>query len=322
MEPSSFLKQLNPQNFEQFALETYERQYHNIAVYRDYIQLLGFPHPKTIQEIPFLPISFFKTHQVLPSGVLAQKVFLSSGTSLQQRSQHHIQDLRWYETALTIAFERVFGAAQQYAFIALLPSYLENGDSSLIYMVDCLIAESHHEISGYYLANLAEVAATYEKALEAGKIPFIFGVSYALLDLAEKGLNLSKAIILETGGMKGKRQELTKKELHTQLKQGFQVANIYSEYGMTELLSQAYCLTDAHIFEPPPWCRVFIRDAYDPFTYVQEGQKGGINFIDLANQWSCSFIQTDDLGRLSHAGFTVEGRLEASDIRGCNLLVD
>ena len=322
MEPSSFLLQLNPQNFEQIALETYERQFQNIAIYREYIQLLGLPRPKTIAEIPFLPISFFKTHQVLPDGVSAQKVFLSSGTTLQQRSQHHVQDLRWYDAALSIAFERVFGAAQQYAFIALLPSYLENGDSSLIYMVDKLIKASDHELSGYYLANLTEVANTYEKALQAGKIPFVFGVSYALLDLAEQGLSLSEAIILETGGMKGRRKELTKKELHAQLKQGFQVTDIYSEYGMTELLSQAYCQTAAHIFEPPAWCRVLIRDAYDPFTYVQEGQKGGINFIDLANQWSCSFIQTDDLGRLSQGGFTVEGRLEASDIRGCNLLVD
>lgn len=322
MEPSSFLQQLNPQNFEQIALETFERQYQNVSIYRAYVKLLGKPMPKSIYEIPFLPISFFKTHKVLPDGIEHQKIFLSSGTTLQQRSQHFIHDLSWYESSMMLAFQSVFGDPQQYAFIALLPSYLENGDSSLIYMVDRLIQASTNEISGYYLANLNEVGKTYNEALNAGKRPFIFGVSYALLDLAEQGLNLAQAIILETGGMKGKRKELSKKELHAQLKQGFQVANIYSEYGMTELLSQAYCQTAAHIFEPPAWCRVLIRDAYDPFNYVKEGQKGGINFIDLANQWSCSFIQTDDLGRLSSTGFTVEGRLEATDIRGCNLLVD
>ncbi|MFM8595703.1 MAG: acyl transferase [Flavobacteriales bacterium] len=322
MEPSSFLRQLNPENFEQIALETFEKQFQHIAIYRAYVEMLGIPKPSTLQEIPFLPISFFKSHYVLAEGVKAQQVFLSSGTTLQQRSQHHVADLQWYEASLSLAFEKVFGAAQQYIFIALLPSYLENGDSSLIYMVDQLIKASNQPLSGYYLADLKEVEQIYQQALNAGKIPFVFGVSYALLDLAELGLQLSEAIVLETGGMKGRRKELTKKELHAQLKKGFQVEKIYSEYGMTELLSQAYCQTDAHVFEPPAWCRVFIRDAYDPFTYVKSGQKGGINFIDLANQKSCSFIQTDDLGRLTGTGFTVEGRLAASDIRGCNLLLE
>jgi phenylacetate-coenzyme A ligase PaaK-like adenylate-forming protein len=322
MEPRSFLQHLNPENFEKLALETFERQYKNVPIYRSYVELLGTPRPQTLQDIPFLPISFFKTHRVLPEGLTEQKTFLSSGTTLQQRSQHIVHDLAWYKSSLMLGFEREFGPADQFVFIALLPSYLENGDSSLIYMVDQLIAASQNELSGYYLSELQEVQEVYNAARQQGKRAFIFGVAYALLDLAELGLNLSEALILETGGMKGRRKELSKIELHEALKVGFHVPKIYSEYGMTELLSQAYFNPETAIFKTQAWCKVLIRDAYDPFTYVPDGQKGGINFIDLANQWSCSFIQTDDLGRIQNDGFTVEGRLEATDIRGCNLLID
>ena len=195
MEPRSFLQHLNPENLEKIALETFERQCKNVPIYRSYVELLGTARPQTLQEIPFLPISFFKTHRVLPEGLAEQKTFLSSGTTLQQRSQHIVHDLAWYNSSLMLEFERVFGPADQFVIIALLPSYLENGDSSLIYMVDQLIAASQNELSGYYLSELNEVQQVYEAARKQGKRAFIFGVAYALLDLAELGLNLSEAII-------------------------------------------------------------------------------------------------------------------------------
>ena len=321
MDPIVFLEQLNASNFEAEALATFERQYNSIPVYRQYTDLLGKQHPQSLAEIPFLPIDFFKNHKVAPPHTPILKTFQSSGTTQQIRSQHHLTDLRWYDASLTLGFERVFGQASDYVFIALLPSYLENGDSSLVYMVDQLIQKSCSPLSGYYLSQVQEVARIYQQALDLGKKPFVFGVSYALLDLMESGSKLSQALILETGGMKGRRQELSKLALHQLLKDGFGVAQILSEYGMTELLSQAYCTFDQK-FSCPPWMQIRIRDAYDPFTEVSFGQKGGINVIDLANQNSCAFIQTDDLGRLVPDGFLLEGRIAAADIRGCNLLVD
>lgn len=321
MDPYEFLKQIDAANFEAQALATFERQYASIPVYRQYVDLLGKTKPKSLSEIPFLPIDFFKTQQLTAANATIVKTFQSSGTTQQSRSQHHLTDLRWYDASLILGFERIFGKVSDYVFIALLPSYLENGDSSLIYMVDQLIQKSHSSLSGYYLGQVEEVQAVYNQALTQEKKPFIFGVSYALLDLAEMGSLLPEALILETGGMKGRRQELTKVELHQLLQEGFGVQQILSEYGMTELLSQAYCTSDQN-FCCPPWMQIRIRDAYDPFTEVPFGQKGGINVIDLANQNSCAFIQTDDLGRLVPEGFALEGRIAATDIRGCNQLVD
>ncbi len=321
MDPQQYLQQIDATNFEASALATFERQYAQIPVYRQYVDILGKAQPQSLKEIPFLPISFFKSHNVVPHQTAIEQTFLSSGTTQQRRSQHHITDLHWYNASLALGFERVFGPITDYVFIALLPSYLENGDSSLIYMVDQLIQKSGSVLSGYYLSNAAAVEVVYQKTLGAGKKPFVFGVSYALLDLAEAGIQLQEALILETGGMKGRRQELSKVALHQILQVGFGVQQILSEYGMTELLSQAYCLT-AQTFVCPPWMQIRIRDAYDPFQEVSFGQKGGLNVIDLANQNSCAFIQTDDLGRLTPQGFLLEGRLEASDIRGCNQLVD
>lgn len=283
--------------------------------------MLGKQNPKHLGEIPFIPIEFFKQHQVVCQDLPIVKIFQSSGTTQQLRSQHFISDLRWYDASLLLGFERVFGNPTDYVFIALLPSYLENGDSSLIYMVDQLIQKSNSSLSGYYLSKVEEVNNAYQLALAQGKKPFIFGVSYALLDLAETKVQLSQGLVLETGGMKGRRAELTKAELHAKLCSGFGLQQIYSEYGMTELLSQAYSISE-QTFACPPWMQIRIRDAYDPFTEVPFGQKGGINVIDLANQNSCAFIQTDDLGRLSPEGFSLEGRLMASDVRGCNQLVD
>jgi hypothetical protein len=321
VDPQQYLQQIDATNFEASALAMFERQYAQIPVYRQYVDILGKAQPQSLKEIPFLPISFFKSHNVVPHQTAIEQTFLSSGTTQQRRSQHHITDLHWYNASLALGFERVFGPITDYVFIALLPSYLENGDSSLIYMVDQLIQKSGSVLSGYYLSNAAAVEEVYQKTLGAGKKPFVFGVSYALLDLAEAGIQLQEALILETGGMKGRRQELSKVALHQILQVGFGVQQILSEYGMTELLSQAYCLT-AQTFVCPPWMQIRIRDVYDPFQEVSFGQKGGLNVIDLANQNSCAFIQTDDLGRLTPQGFLLEGRLEASDIRGCNQLVD
>ncbi len=321
MDALHYLSQIDSTNFEVEALATFQRQYAQIPVYRQYVDLRGLQHPKTLSQIPFLPISFFKSHEVCPSGSKPEQIFLSSGTTQLLRSRHLVTDLSFYNASLSLGFERVFGPVSDYVFIALLPSYLENGDSSLIYMVDQLIEKSASVLSGYYMSNAATVAAVYNKTLSAGKKPFVFGVAYALLDLVASGIRLTEALILETGGMKGRRQELTKAELHERLMEGFQADTILSEYGMTELLSQAYCLKD-QTFACPPWMQIRIRDAYDPFDEVPFGQKGGVNVIDLANQNSCAFIQTDDLGRLTPHGFLLEGRIEASDVRGCNQLVD
>lgn len=316
-----FLNQINSANFEQIALQTFERQYKQIPVYNQFVNSLGRSNPKTLSQIPFLPIEFFKSHKVMPSNGAVQKTFMSSGTTQHIRSKHHVIDLSFYEAALILGFERVFGSVKDFVFIALLPSYIQNGDSSLIYMVDCLMKKSGTDLSGYYLDQKQDVLDAYQKALFMNKKPFVFGVSYALLDLSQQEINLSEAIILETGGMKGRREELSKAVLHQKLQKGLQVPRIYSEYGMTELLSQAYSI-DGTLFNCPPWMQIRLRDAYDPFSEVPIGQKGGINVIDLANQNSCSFIQTDDLGRLHNRGFSLEGRLAATDIRGCNLLVD
>ncbi|MEN9699699.1 MAG: hypothetical protein RLZZ301_897 [Bacteroidota bacterium] len=321
MKAPDYLQAVCRENFEQLALELYFRQVQEVPIYRAFVELLAKPNPKTLLEIPFLPISFFKSHAVRSEKGQVQKVFLSSGTQAQGRSKHEVTDLSWYDTSLSLGFRHFFGAPTNYVFIALLPSYLENGDSSLVYMVDQLIAQSQSHLSGFILQDPTQVQFRYQEALQAGKKPFIIGVSYALLDLAAQSLDLHEAIIVETGGMKGRRAELTKTELHARLKQGLNVAHISSEYGMTELLSQGYSLQDER-FETVPWMRVMIRDVYDPLHYVPMGQKGGVNVIDLANQNSCAFIQTQDLGRLSATGFYLEGRIETADIRGCNLLVD
>jgi len=319
--PTEFLNSINAENFEQAALATFVRQYATLPIYKQYVDILGRQNPKRLAEIPCVPIEFFKLHQVVCQDLPIVKTFQSSGTTQQIRSKHYITDLSWYDASLLLGFERVFGSPKEYVFIALLPSYLENGDSSLIYMVDKLIQKSNNSLSGYYLSQMDEVLSVYNQALAQGRKPFVFGVSHALLDLAQSAVQLPEALVLETGGMKGKRPELTKKELHNQLCGAFGLQHILSEYGMTELLSQAYSSSE-QTFACPPWMQIRIRDAYDPFTEVPFGQKGGINVLDLANQNSCAFIQTDDLGRLCLDGFSLEGRLMASDVRGCNQLVD
>jgi phenylacetate-coenzyme A ligase PaaK-like adenylate-forming protein len=274
----------------------------------------------SIQDIPFLPIEFFKSHSIISNDNPIEKTFTSSGTTGQDVSQHHITDLSIYTESFIRGFEHFYGTTEDYRILALLPSYLEREGSSLVYMCNRLIENSQHQESGFYLHNLEDLAKILSQKSE--KKTLLIGVSYALLDLAEQfPQKLENVIVMETGGMKGKRTEMIKSELHDVLKKAFQLNTIHSEYGMTELLSQAYSKNNG-IFETPPWMKVIIRDTQDPFTILNHQQTGGINIIDLANINSCSFIATQDLGKtIDEYSFELKGRFELSDIRGCNLLI-
>jgi len=313
----------NKVDFNKIALDVFRFQAINNQVYKDYINKLGIKiHTiNDIKKIPFLPIEFFKTHKVLTNTQKYDIIFTSSGTTGLQTSKHYIADLKIYEKSFLQSFKNFYGDISQYTILALLPSYLERKGSSLIYMMNKLIEKADKQ-SGFYLNNLDELAQKIKELKSSDKKIFLIGVSYALIDLAENfNLNLSDCIVMETGGMKGKRKELSKEELHNFLSKKFNVKNIHSEYGMTELLSQAYSQGKG-IFKTQPWMQVLIRDIYDPFSYVKNNNSGGINVIDLANIYSCSFIETKDLGKLHKNGnFEILGRFDNSDIRGCNLLI-
>ena len=280
---------------------------------------LNRPTPKTIFEIPFLPISFFKTHEIRTNTFPINQLFKSSGTG-GNRSSHYIEKLALYDTSFETTYRNQLGNPENQVIIALLPNYVSQGESSLVYMVDRLIQLSKNPLSGYYLENKLDVENAYKQAISEEKKVIVFGVSYALLDLAEANTNLSQATIIETGGMKGRRKELTKEELHHELMKGLNVSFIASEYGMCELLSQSYSNQDG-IFESPPWMKILIREMNDPFGYIEDGKTGGINVIDLANLYSCSFISTQDLGKTMGNQFQLMGRFDNSDVRGCNLLL-
>lgn len=320
LEIDSIFSISNDQEFEEKSLEVFHIQRENCAVYRDYLSILNFPNPTCIEEIPFLPISFFRTHKVLSQGKEVSKIFKSSGTTDSERSQHFVSDLNLYEISFEKSWRQFIGNPEDQVILALLPNYLEQGDSSLVYMVDYLIKKSNSSLSGFILNDFQEIHQRYQQAINIEKKCVIIGVSYALLYLAEHNFNFSKATIIETGGMKGRRKEIVKEELHEMLMQGLHVSKIASEYGMTELLSQAYSLENG-IFRTPSWMKVLIRDVYDPFVYEQEGKIGAVNIIDLANIYSCSFIATDDLGRSYGNQFIISGRMDKSIQRGCNLLV-
>jgi phenylacetate-coenzyme A ligase PaaK-like adenylate-forming protein len=308
--------------FEDLALEIFDFQKSNCAIYNDYVRLLGRENPKSISEIPFLPIQFFKSHEVLSKPKTSNDtLFLSSGTGLVGRSRHLVSDVSIYEQSFRKAYELQFGDPENQVILALLPNYIEQGNSSLVYMVNDLINRTKNELSGFLLNYFDEIRERYNSSLRSGKKVVIFGVSYALLDLAEQGFDLSEATIIETGGMKGRREELSKDELHNRIKNGLGVEYVSSEYGMTELLSQAYSEKNG-VFQTPPWIKVIFSDVYDPLTIVSGASSSIINVIDLANVNSCSFIQTQDLGRKVDNGFVLDGRLDLSDIRGCNLMVD
>jgi len=314
----------NDRQFEETALNVFRQQAENCLVYKEFIRHLHIKpgHIRELKEIPYLPISFFKTHQVVSNTGPAGIVFSSSGTTGTATSKHFVTDVTVYEDSFSKAFEQFYGHPEDTCILALLPSYLEREGSSLIYMVDALLKQSRHPQSGYFLHNHEELHIRLKELQAAGQKTMLIGVTYALLDFLEQyTVNFPELTVMETGGMKGKRKEMVREELHEILKQGFGVSSIHSEYGMTELLSQAYSDGDG-IFDCPPWMRIVLRDTNDPLTLLHTRQTGGINIIDLANVNSCSFLATQDLGRLSPNGsFEVLGRFDNADIRGCNLLV-
>ena len=311
--------------FEKQTLDIFRYQAANNPVYSKYLGLLNI-HPDSITDIstiPFLPIEFFKTHKVLTGNSISQATFESSGTTGQTPSKHYVADLELYKTSFTKTFELFFGSPEKYCFLALLPSYLERENSSLVYMANELIKKSHHPDSGFFLNEYDNLFNTLTRLNKESQTTILLGVSFALLEFAERyPFHLSNTLIIETGGMKGRRQEITRKELHTKLKKAFGIDKVYSEYGMTELLSQAYSVGD-EIFACPPWMKILIRDPYDPFKFMEPGASGGINVIDLANIHSCCFIQTEDLGKVyDDDRFEALGRLDSAELRGCNLMID
>ena len=310
--------------FEKIALKTFRFQHQNNAVYRSFCDLLQVDSSsiKSIEKIPFLPIQLFKSHAVLSSQKPIEHTFTSSGTTGSTNSKHLITDISLYEQSYRQAFSQFYGNIENYVILALLPSYLERDGSSLIYMVNDLIHQTNNPDSGFYLDNYDALIQKLKTLDQLGQNVLLIGVTYALLDLIElQTFKLKNTTIMETGGMKGKRKELIREELHQQLCDGFGVSTIHSEYGMTELLSQAYSLGNG-VFECPSWMQVLIRDTEDALSYLSNQKTGGINVIDLANVNSCSFIATQDLGKQFNNGtFEVLGRFDNSDIRGCNLMV-
>ena len=313
----------NNAEFEALALDIFRFQFENNGVYRSFCDLL-YKHPsdiKSLTEIPFLPIQFFKTHDVLSSRAKVEKIFTSSGTTGSTTSKHQVTNLSIYEESYLKGFTHFYGNIEDYVVLALLPSYLERDGSSLIYMVDDLIQKSKHPESGFYLNNLQDLAKTLNRLEAKGQKTLLIGVSFALLDLVEQfQFSLKHTIVMETGGMKGRRKEIIRQELHDVLKKGFGVSQIHSEYGMTELLSQAYSKGNG-VFECAPWMKILTRDTEDALTILPPNKTGGINIIDLANINSCAFIATQDLGKTSENNqFEIIGRFDNSDIRGCNLM--
>jgi phenylacetate-coenzyme A ligase PaaK-like adenylate-forming protein len=322
--PEHFFTIKDDAAFEKAALKIFYHQAKNCKVYNQFIHHLGIKPDEIIsyREIPFLPISFFKSHEVVSNLAAPEIVFSSSGTTGQTQSKHLVTDVSIYEQSFNLAFEQFYGSIKDTCLLALLPSYLERDGSSLIYMVDSLLKQSEHPKSGYFLHDLKQLYQTLKELQKVGQKTILIGVTYALLGFVEQfELDFPELIVMETGGMKGKRKELVREELHQLLYNGFGVSKIHSEYGMTELLSQAYSAGDG-IFDCPPWMKILLRDTYDPLSLVGKKQTGGINVIDLANVNSCSFIATQDLGKLHADGsFEVLGRFDNADIRGCNLLV-
>jgi phenylacetate-coenzyme A ligase PaaK-like adenylate-forming protein len=316
----------NQYDFWETALKIFKYQVNNNTVYQEYVKSLGRDRVliKSYNDLPFFPVEFFRNHKIVTEDLPAQIIFESSGTTGSSISRHFVTDKSLYEESFLTTFRNFYGNPDEFLIVALLPSYTERKGSSLVYMADKLIKESRYSQSGYYKENPGELLTAIELAKKENRKVLMLGVSFALLDLAEvRSPDLSGVIVMETGGMKGRRKELTRQELHKILKEKFNVPVIHSEYGMTELLSQAYSGGEG-IFYCPPWMKVVIRDPHDPLTLITEpGIKGGINIIDLANINSCSFIATGDLGMLHNdGGFEVLGRFDNNDIRGCNLLVE
>jgi len=314
----------NKEDFKQMAFSVFRHQFENNKVYRSFCDLL-YIHPSDIhslEQIPFLPIQFFKNKKIISSLEEVQEVFTSSGTTGSITSKHYVTDIEFYKESYLKGFAHFYGNIEDYAVLALLPNYLERKGSSLVYMVADLIKRSKNKKSGFYLNNIDELAKKLIHLDKKGQKTLLIGVSFALLDLIEKHkFQLKNTIVMETGGMKGRRKELVRDELHQILQNGFGVDAIHSEYGMTELLSQGYSKGNG-IFETPSWMRILTRDTEDALTILPTGKAGGINIIDLANYNSCSFLATQDLGKVHQNGtFEIIGRFDNSDIRGCNLMV-
>jgi hypothetical protein len=327
MDPEDITKlfENNSVSFEDRALSVYQFQYKHNDLYRSYVDLVMHGKPVTgISSIPFLPIEFFKTHEVKTTSFTENFVFESSGTTGVVPSRHFIRSLPLYEASFTKCFEMFYGKPEAYCILALLPSYLERGHSSLVYMVKSLMDKSSHDLNGFFLDDFKSLYDRLHELEEKGQKTLLIGVSFALMDFAAHSpLRLAHTIVMETGGMKGRRKELIRGELHHILNDAFGIAQVHSEYGMTELLSQAYAKQDG-LFHCPPWMKIGIRDEDDPVSVITRTEKavqGGVNVIDLANLYSCSFIATGDIGKLYPDGsFEVLGRMDQSDIRGCSLL--
>ena len=315
--------QLVPAEFEEMALQIFLYQYHNNKIYGQYANAVGKSpeNVRALTDIPFLPISFFKTHKVTSTEFEAEVIFESSGTTQTINSRHYVKDLQLYQQSFTKAFEQFYGNIADYCMIGLLPSYLERQHSSLVVMANALIRQSNHADSGFYLYDHEKLLAVLQRAEQQQQKTLFMGVTFALLDFAEKhSLRLRRTIVMETGGMKGRREEWTKQKLHHFLQQQFGVDTIHSEYGMTELLSQAYSKAEG-IFNCPAWMKVMLREDDNPLHLITHGN-GILNIIDLANIYSCAFIATDDVGKIySDGSFEVLGRLDTSDLRGCSLMV-
>ncbi len=314
----------NKEQFDAVALQVFNHQAKNNGVYGKFIEGLKVDAAAvtSVDQIPFMPIEFFKSHPILSTNDPVQVIFTSSGTTGMITSRHHVTDTTWYDDSFRHAFRLFYGDIKDYTVLALLPSYLEREGSSLIYMVNDLIKQSENPDSGFFLYNHHELYQQLKKQQEAKKPTLLIGVTFGLLDFIENyTIDFTELIVMETGGMKGRRKEMIREELHSVLCKGFGVSSIHSEYGMTELLSQAYSKGNG-IFECPPWMKIITRDTNDPLSTLSNGKTGGINVIDLANINSCSFIATQDLGKTYPDGsFEVLGRFDQSDIRGCNLLI-
>lgn len=326
---SLFLQQVfdikDDDSFNELALKIFRYQYAGNKIYRSFVDHLKVNAGRInrLEQIPFLPIEFFKSQPVLTGSYTPAGYFESSGTTQATKSRHYFADLAMYEKSFLRGFERFYGSLENFNILALLPSYLQQKHSSLVYMVSKLIEESGKKESGFYLDNYAALTEKLDTLHHAGQPVILMGVTYALLDLIENyDVNHTRPVVVETGGMKGRRPEMVREELHHRLSAGFGVEKIHSEYGMTELFSQAWSAGDG-IFNAPPWMKIMIREVNDPLSIAATGKTGGINVIDLANQHSCCFIATRDLGRIHGDGsFEVLGRFNHADVRGCNLLVN
>jgi len=318
------LFKINESNFEENALRLFNFQAINNPVYKQYIEFSGrrIEDVDAIDKIPFMPISFFKTQTVKTLEWESAKIFESSGTTGEARSQHHIEDLDFYNKVSRTIFENQYGSLKDFHILALLPGYVERTNSSLVAMVSYFIKLGNSRFSGFYLNNVEELIKTLHNLKKSERSVLLIGVSFALLGLAEQyHPDLNHVIVMETGGMKGRREELTREELHNVLKEKLNVESVHSEYGMTELLSQAYA-KNSGVFEAPEWMRILIRDINDPYSLRNDITTGGVNVIDLANVQSCAFIETQDLGKkIDGSSFEILGRFDNSDIRGCNLMV-